>query len=73
MEKPVLKELLVGNSEEMSKEIKETARYYGAYTVGITLLNENWIYSKDMENNPIPNWEVYTVILFQTLFRKMRK
>jgi hypothetical protein len=53
MEKPVLKKLSVKDPVEMSKEIKKTARYYGAYNVGITRLNDYWIYSKDRENNPI--------------------
>jgi hypothetical protein len=53
MEKPVLKKLPVKDPEQMSKEIKKTARYYGAYNVGITRLNEYWIYSNDRENNPI--------------------
>jgi ferredoxin len=53
MDKPELKKFPVKDSVKMSKEIKETARYYGAYTVGITRLNNYWVYSKDRENNPI--------------------
>jgi hypothetical protein len=53
MEKPVLKKFPIKDSVEMSEKIKETARYYGAYTAGITLLNDYWIYSKDRENNSI--------------------
>jgi len=53
MEKPILERFPVKNVEKMSEEIKKTARYYGAYQVGITYVNDNWIYSKDMEDKQI--------------------
>jgi hypothetical protein len=53
MDKPVLKKLSINNKSKMSKDIKKTAKYYGAFSVGITHVNDNWIYSKDMDNNPI--------------------
>ena len=53
MNKPVFKKFPVKDTEKMSKEIKETARCYGAYQIGITRVNDYWIYSKNRENEPI--------------------
>ena len=53
MEKPMLEKFPVKDNVKMSKEIKETARYYGAYQVGITRVNDYWIYSNNMDNDSI--------------------
>ena len=53
MDKPILEKVRVKNTAKMSKEIKKTARYYGAYQVGIARINDNWIYSKNMDNKTI--------------------
>jgi len=53
MEKPFLKKYPVRDIEKMSIDIKKIASYYGAYQVGITSIDENWIYAKDMNNTDI--------------------
>ena len=53
MEKPRIEKLSVNDPEKMSEEIKKTAKCYGAYQVGITQLNSNWIYARDMDDVPI--------------------
>ena len=65
MEKPLLKKHHVKDTAKMSEEIKETARNYGAYQVGITQINDNWIYSKNMDNNPImiPEEFKYAIVM----------
>ena len=44
MEKPALEKFLAKDTKKMSEEIKKTAKYYGAYQVGITHIDDNWIY-----------------------------
>jgi hypothetical protein len=53
MEKPKIKKVSLNDTEKMSIEIKNTAKYYGAYQVGITKVNKNWIYLKDIDDNYI--------------------
>ncbi len=53
MDKPILEKVRVKDTVKMSKKIKKTARYYGAYQVGIARINDNWIYLKNMDNKTI--------------------
>jgi hypothetical protein len=53
MDKPVFKKVIIKDKEKISKEIKAAANFFGAYRVGITRVNDKWIYLKDMDNNPI--------------------
>jgi hypothetical protein len=53
MDKPILKKVPIKDKEKISKEVKDTAIYFGAYRVGITRVNDYWIYSKDMDNKSI--------------------
>ena len=47
MDKPILKKVIIKDKVKISKEIKDTAIYFGAFRVGITHVNDYWIYSKD--------------------------
>jgi ferredoxin len=53
MDKPIFKKLIINNKEKTSEVVKDTALYFGAYSVGITRVNDFWIYSNDRDNNPI--------------------
>jgi ferredoxin len=53
MDKPIFKKLIINNKEKISEVVKDTAVYFGAYSVGITRVNDFWIYSNDRDNNPI--------------------
>ncbi len=53
MEKPVMEKFIIKDNTDMTREIKEVARLYGAYQVGISRVNNNWLYSKDMDGNSI--------------------
>jgi len=67
MQKPVLEKFSAKNTEKMSEEIKKTARYYGAYQVGITCVNDNWIYSKDIGDKHIEIPEEYKFAIVMTV------
>ena len=67
MEKPVLEKFLVKDTEKMSNEIKKTAIYYGAYQVGITRINDSWIYSKNMDDKTIEIPEEYKFAIVMTV------
>ena len=53
MEKPIMEKFIIKNNTDMTREIKKVARLYGAYQVGITYVNNNWLYSKDMDGDSI--------------------
>ena len=53
MGKPVLEKYVVTDTHKMSDEIKKTAKDFGAYRVGIVHINENWVYSKDMDGKAV--------------------
>jgi hypothetical protein len=53
MDKPIFKKFTINDKEKISEVIKDTAIYFGAYRVGITRVNDFWIYSNDRDNNPI--------------------
>jgi len=53
MEKPVMKKFIIKNNADMTREIKKVAKLYGAYKIGITHVNKNWTYSKDMDGASI--------------------
>lgn len=65
MSKPILEDFKVENKEKMSELIKETAKMYGASLVGITELNEDWLYSHDYhgEEIVIPDEFEYAVVM----------
>jgi len=67
MEKPILEKLQARDIEKLSKEIKKTAKYYGAYQVGITHINDNWIYSKNMDSKHIEISEEYKFAIVMTV------
>jgi len=53
MEKPVMEKFIIKDNTDMTREIKKVARLYGAYQVGITRVNNNWLYSKNMDGDSI--------------------
>ena len=53
MPKPVLEKHPVTDSSNMSKQIKETAKLFGASLVGISRFDKHWIYSYDLDGNPV--------------------
>ena len=53
MDKPLLKKIKDKDLDVVTKKIKETAIDFGAFTVGITKVDPLWIYSKNIENEPI--------------------
>jgi len=65
MEEPVLSAYRIGDSSEASRIVKETAKLFGAFTVGICELNPLWLYSRDVCGNPvsIPDDCRYAVVL----------
>jgi len=65
MEKPKIKKYSLKDYEKTSEEIKKTAKYYGAYKVGITKVNDNWIYLKDMDDTyiEIPEECKYAIVM----------
>ena len=67
MEKPILEKLQARDIEKLSKEMKKTASYYGAYQVGITHINDNWIYSKNMDGEHIEIPEEYKFAIVMTV------
>jgi ferredoxin len=75
MEKPALDKFVVKDFKKMSKEIKRTAKYFGAFQVGITLVNDKWIYSKDMDNNivKIPKGCKYAIVMIVKMDGSMIK
>jgi len=67
MEKPKLEKFLVKDASNMSGEIKKAAIQYGAFQVGITCVNNLWLYSKDMDNKPIKVPEEYKFAIVMTI------
>jgi hypothetical protein len=65
MEKPVLEKYIVTNPQKLSEEVKKTARTFGAFTVGISYVNEYWVYLKNMENESIvlPEECKYSIVM----------
>jgi len=59
MNKPILKKHPIVRSVDMSREVKEIAKMYGASLVGITRINHCWIYSHDRNGKPIEIPEEY--------------
>ena len=67
MEKPELEKFPVKDALDMSREIKKAAIQYGASQVGITCVNNLWLYSKDMDDNPIKVPEEYKFAIVMTI------
>jgi len=65
MPKPVLEKHPVTDLSNMSKQIKETAKLFGASLVGISLFDKHWIYSYDLDGNPIevPHEYKYAIVI----------
>lgn len=59
MSKPALEKYPVAEPTVISKQIKETAKLYGASLVGICKLDHRWIYSYDMDGNLLEIPEEY--------------
>jgi hypothetical protein len=53
MDRPVLKKYYVNNPMKMSAVVKKTAKFFGAFTVGISKVNNYWIYSRNMDGDAI--------------------
>lgn len=53
MDEPLMHRCEIEDKAEMSRIVKETAITYGACKVGITEMNEDWLYSHDMKGDPI--------------------
>jgi epoxyqueuosine reductase len=53
MNKPELDKYSISKPDVMSMQLKETAKIYGANLVGISELDHRWLYSYDMDGNPI--------------------
>lgn len=65
MPKPVLEKHPVTDLSNMSKQIKETAKLFGASLVGISLFDKHWMYSYDLDGNPIevPHEYKYAIVI----------
>jgi len=65
MTKPELEKYSINDHLLMSKQIKETARMYGASLVGICRLDRRWIYSHNMNGNSvtIPKEYEYAIVM----------
>jgi hypothetical protein len=65
MNKPVLEKIKFKDREILSKEIKKTAIDFGAFSVGITKINPNWIYLRNKENEAIniPDNCKYSIVM----------
>jgi len=65
MEKPVLEKYIVESPKKMSEEVKKTAKTFGAFTVGISYVNDYWLYSKNMDNDTIviPKECKYSIVM----------
>ncbi len=59
MEEATLDKYEVDDKEKMAKLVKETAGIYGACKAGITEVNHDWLYSRDMNGKPIDIPEEY--------------
>lgn len=59
MNKPKLDKYYISKPDIMSKQLKETAKSYGADNIGISALDRRWIYSYDMDGNKIEIPEEY--------------
>ena len=66
-DEPEVEKYIIKDTEKMSNEIKKTAIYYGAYQVGITSINDNWIYSKNMDDELIEIPEEYKFAIVMTV------
>ncbi len=53
MDKPVMEKFKIKNNTDITREIKKVAELYGAYKVGVTRVNTNWLYSKNMDGESI--------------------
>jgi hypothetical protein len=53
MEKPRIEPFNIEDPGEMKREVKQTAQAFGADLVGITRRDERWIYSHDLDGNPV--------------------
>jgi len=53
MARPKLEKYIIEDTEAMTKMVKETARMYGADLVGICKLNNDWMYSHDLEGRKL--------------------
>jgi hypothetical protein len=67
MEYPKLARYDIDDPAEMSKEVKETAKFFGASLVGITEINRTWVYSHDRDGTPITIPEKYTSAIVMAL------
>jgi len=65
MAKPVLEKYPVTKPTIISKQVKETAKIYGASLVGICKLDRHWIYSYDIDGNlvEIPEEYKYAIVI----------
>jgi hypothetical protein len=63
--RPVLDRYPVDDREKMTREVKETARRFGASSTGICELNQKWIYSTDLNDRPvaIPEGCSYVIVM----------
>jgi len=57
---PTLEQYPVSDPVFMSKEIKKTAKIFGASVVGITKLDERWLYSYAMDGKQVEIADEYT-------------
>lgn len=60
-----LEKYIVTDPSIMSDQIKETAKIFGASSVGITKLDRHWVYSHDMEGKSIdiPDEYEYAIVI----------
>jgi ferredoxin len=65
MTKPVLEKYPVPEPAVMSKQVKETAKLYGASLVGICKLDNRWVYSYDLAGKAvkIPEEYKYAIVM----------
>lgn len=65
MKEPALPVYKMSEPSEASRIIKETAKLFGAHTVGVCELNPLWLYSYDLLGNPvtIPDDCRYAIVL----------
>ena len=65
MTKPNLNKYKVNDINYFTEDIKKTAVFYGADLVGITKLNDLWVYSKDKHGKPvnIPDECKYVIVM----------
>jgi len=65
MKKPELDRHIVTDTDVMSKKVKDIAKTFGASLVGITKIDQRWIYSKDINGKTIeiPKENIYAIVM----------